>query len=89
MSTIQIVVQDHLKIYKSSSVFLISAKVWFQADDAEGTWVLVEEGTWTETSGIDTSTINWIGNVSISFSLSLSQRHNFSSWECSTSKVNA
>ena len=89
MSTIQIVVQDHLKIYKSSSVFLISAKVWFQADDAEGTWVLVEEGTWTETSVIDSSAINWIGNVSISFSISLSQRHNFNSWSCSALKINA
>ena len=70
MSAIQIIVRERLKIDKLSSVSLISAN-----DDAEGTWVLVEEGTWTETSGIDSSAINWIGNVSISFTLALSERH--------------
>ena len=89
MSAIQIIVQERLKIDKLSSVSLISANVWVAADDTEGTWVLVEEGTWTETSGIDSSAINWIGNVSISFSISLSQRHNFNSWSCSALKINA
>ena len=84
MSAIQIIVRERLKIDKLSSVSLISAN-----DDAEGTWVLVEEGTWTETSVIDSSAINWIGNVSISFSISLSQRHNFNSWSCSALKINA